>query len=60
MFQTKNIDVEEIETGLLANVRIKNTIYQSVLTAWRVNSTENKMQLTFGNIRSRLSEYFDE
>lgn len=60
MFQAKNIDVEEIETGLLANVRIKNTIYQSVLTAWRVNSTENKMQLTFGNIRSRLSEYFDE
>ncbi len=60
IFGAKNIDVENIETGMLATVKVKGTVYPSVLTAWRVTSNENKMQLTFGNIRSRVNDYFDE
>ena len=60
VLNAKNINVEDIETGLLATIVYKNQTYKSVLTAWRIISTKNMIELTFGNVRSRLMDYFED
>lgn len=49
---------ENIYLGLLANLTIENQTFESVLTYFRFE--EDLIELKFGNIRSRLTEYIDE
>lgn len=57
---SKNIDVESLETGMLATLYVKGQVLKSVLTAYRVSSDSNAFSVTFGNVRSRTRDYFDE
>lgn len=57
---SKNFDVRELQTGLLFDVTVKEQLYKSVLSAWKISSSKRAISLTFGNIRSRVSDYFDE
>lgn len=56
----KNLNVETIETGMFATISYKGKIYKSVLTAWRISSDKEFVELTFGNIRSRFMDYFED
>lgn len=60
ILDSKNFDIRDLQTGLLFDVTVKEKMYKSVLSAWRINSNSNSINLTFGNIRSRVSDYFDE
>lgn len=55
---SKILSEENIFLGLLANLSIENQQYESVLTFYRVE--KDLIELKFGNIRSRVTEYMDE
>lgn len=60
ILDSRNFDIRDLQTGLLFDVTVKGKIYKSVLSAWKVSSSSKSIKLTFGNIRSRVSDYFDE
>ncbi|HDL1045511.1 TPA: hypothetical protein ACG9GD_002181, partial [Enterococcus faecium] len=50
VLNARNINVENIETGMLATIVYKEQTYKSVLTAWRISSSKKNIELTFGNV----------
>ncbi|HCM87945.1 MULTISPECIES: hypothetical protein [Enterococcus] len=60
ILDSKNFDIRDLQTGLLFDVTVKEKLYKSVLSAWKISSSSRSIKLTFGNIRSRVSDYFDE
>ncbi|MDT2419760.1 hypothetical protein P7D58_17030 [Enterococcus avium] len=56
----RNIDLRNLETGMLATIIYNKQTYKSVLTAWRVSSEKEFVELTFGNVRSRFMDYFED
>lgn len=53
------LTIGDLDIGLLVDIFYNKTIYQSVLTAYRVQSTNVFINLTFGNIRSTLKTILD-
>lgn len=53
------IDFENLEIGTLFNIYRGSELFQSVLTGYSFSSGSSFVHLTFGNIRSRLSEILE-
>ena len=57
---SKILDVKAMHPGLLATLIYKGKVINSVLTSKIVDSSSDKVEFTFGNIRNRVVDYLNE
>lgn len=56
----ESIDFEHLTIGTLANIRYKETSYQSILTGFTCSGTSQTVTLLFGNIRNNLKDLLED
>lgn len=59
-FDSQNFDIDEIETGLYADIYYHGINYKSVITALSVSNDLEALKVTCGNVRSRLIDNFED